>query len=317
MTNKSSYTVVGAFVLVLGAVFIWGVLWISAGGPPQRFDHYLVYMLESVSGLNVDSPLKYRGVDVGKIEQISIDLENPERIRLLLQVQQGTPITADTVATLEYQGLTGIANINLSGGRPGSPPLGPTPGEDYPVITTRPSLFARLDATISHLLENLTTTSANINALLNDENRASVSRSIENVATITDSLADQSGELENITSNLVVTLENVRAASASLPQLMERFSESADAIAGMAEQIQSIGDSVAAVSDDIQHVVTVSGADLEQFTGATLPDVAATAFELRLASENLRRMSEALAQDPSILLYGRPEPGAGPGERSQ
>jgi phospholipid/cholesterol/gamma-HCH transport system substrate-binding protein len=47
---------VGAFVLVLGAAFIWGILWISAGGTPQSFDRYVVYMTDSVSGLNVDAP---------------------------------------------------------------------------------------------------------------------------------------------------------------------------------------------------------------------------------------------------------------------
>ena len=82
MLSKSNYALVGAFVLVLGAAFIWAVLWISAGGPPQSFDRYLIYMTESVSGLNVDSPLRFRGVDVGKVEKIEIDLENPQRIRL-------------------------------------------------------------------------------------------------------------------------------------------------------------------------------------------------------------------------------------------
>src|SRR3990172_5337725 len=136
---------VGVFVLVLGAAFIWGILWISAGGKPQYLDWYLVYMSDSVSGLNVDASVKYRGVDIGKVEQLDIDSKNPEHVRLLLQVRQGAPITEDTVARLEYQGLTGIANVNLSGGRAESRPLARTPGEEYPVIKGRPSIFASLD----------------------------------------------------------------------------------------------------------------------------------------------------------------------------
>lgn len=314
MTTKSSYTLVGAFVLVLSAVFIWGVLWISSGGPPQRADYYLVYMTESVSGLNVDAPLKFRGVDVGKVEQISIDSKNPERIRLLLQVRQGTPITEDTVATLEYQGLTGIASINLIGGRVDSQPLRQIPGEEYPVITSRPSLFARLDATMSDLLGNLIQTSANINALLNEENRANVSRSIENITILTDNLADQSDQLETVVAHLSVTLENSRTASMEFPKLMHQFSKSAEAITDMADQIRGAAENLAAASAGIEQTVDSSGGDLAYFTSATLPDIAAMVTELRVASENLRRASESLAQDPSVLIYGHPAPERGPGE---
>jgi len=298
MISKSSYALVGVFVLVLSAVFVWGVLWISSGGPPQNYDRYLVYMTDSVSGLNVDAPLKFRGVDVGKVERITIDANNPERIRLQLQVRQGTPINVDTVATLEYQGMTGIASVNLSGGRIDSPPLGRTEGEDYPVITARSSIFSNLDLTLSELLNNLIQTSASLNALLNDENRANVSRAIANITGLTDKFVDQSRQLDTIIENLATTLENTRTASVGFPELILQFSHSAEAITRMADQIGGMSENLAA-----------------DLSTTTLPEVAAMVSELRLASENLRRMSEALAEDPSILLYGRPELKPGPGEQ--
>lgn len=314
MTSKSSYMLVGVFVLVLGAAFVWGILWISAGGTPQSMDRYLVYMTDSVSGLNVDASVKYRGVDIGKVEQLDIDSKNPEHVRLLLQVRQGAPITEDTVATLEYQGLTGIANVNLSGGRAESRPLARTPGEEYPVIKGRPSIFASLDTTLSDLLTNLTQTSAGINALLGEENRANVSRSIENVAIFTDRFAQQSGKLEEIIAHLDATLQNTRAASADMPQVMQQFSQSAQAITRMADQIRSLGEDLAAASAGIEHTVDASSDDLVDFTRTTLPEISEMVYELRLAAENLRRMSDALAQNPSLLIYGAPEPKPGPGE---
>ncbi len=314
MTSKSSYTLVGVFVLVFSAAFIWGVLWISAGGKPQRFDYYLIYMTESVSGLNVDSTLKYRGVDMGKIEQITIDTANPERIRLLVQVRQGTPITEDTIATLEHQGLTGIANINLSGGRVDSQLLRKPPGEEYPVIQTRPSLFVRLDTNLSDLLANLVLASANINALLSEENRANVSRVVEDVAILTDNLADQSGRLDTIVTHLGVTLENASAASEEFPELVHQLSQSAAAIVRMLDDIGILGADLASATASIQQTVRAGGDDLVHFTSTTLPELAETVFELRLAAENLRRMSESLAQDPSVLIYGKNEPEPGPGE---
>lgn len=300
MISKTSYAMVGAFVLILTTAFIWGMLWISVGGPPQDYDRYLVYMMDSVSGLNVDAPVKFRGVDVGKVEEISIDPESPERIRLLLQVHRGTPITNDTVANLEYQGLTGIANINLTGGWHDSLPLGRSETDEYPVIAARSSIFSHLDLTLSELLDNLIETSASLNDLLNEENRANVSRSIENIANITEKFADQSRQLDAIIDNLNATLENTRAASVGLPELVLQFSRSAEAIARMADQMGAVGENLAA-----------------DINTTTLSEISAMVHELRLASENLRRMSETLVEDPSVLIYGSPEPRPGPGEKKR
>jgi phospholipid/cholesterol/gamma-HCH transport system substrate-binding protein len=314
MTSKSTYMLVGAFVLVLGAAFIWGVLWISAGGTPQSIDRYLVYMEDSVSGLNVDAPLRYRGVDVGKVEKISIDERNPERIRLVLQVRQGTPVSADTVATLEYQGLTGIASVNLSGGTAASPSLGPTPGEEFPVIQSRASFLSRLDKTLDGLLANLTQTSQSINEVLGDENRVNVARSIENVAVLTERIAQQSAQLESIINHLEATLRNTSVASADFPALVQQFSRSAESITAMADEIRAVGENLSSASGTIGAAVDASSADLVQFTGTVLPEMAALLEDLRVAALNLRRMSETLEQDPSVLLRGNPEPIPGPGE---
>ncbi len=314
MISKSSYAVTGVFVLVLGVIFIWGVLWISSGGRPLDFDRYLVYMTDSVSGLNVDAPVKYRGVDVGKVEQITIDMDNLERIRLLIQVRQGTPVTVDTVANLDYQILTGIASINLSGGNMDSARLMKPENEDYPVIAARPSIFSSLDLTLSDLLNNLMQTSSRLNELLNEQNRANVSRTLENVAGLTTEFANQSSKLDVIIENLSATLENTRTASVGFPALIDQFSESALAITRMADQISAIGGNLASASDGIDQAVARSSEDVVEFTGSTLPEIAAMVSELRLVSENLRRMSEALAEDPSLLLYGAPEPRPGPGE---
>jgi phospholipid/cholesterol/gamma-HCH transport system substrate-binding protein len=314
MISKSSYALTGVFVLVLGTVFIWGLLWISAGGPPQSLDRYLVYMSDSVSGLNIDSAVKFRGVDVGKVEQISIDPKNSERVRLQLLIRQGTPITVDTVANLEYQGLTGLGSVNLSGGRADSKILRRGESEEYPVIQARSSLFSSLDLTLSDLLNNLIETSAGINDLLNEQNRANFSRSIENIAEVTEKFSEQSQQLEAIIENLSVTLENTRAASVGFPGLIQDLSESAQAITRMADQINTVGENLASASAGIDQAANQTGSDLADFTGSTLPEIQAMVSELRLASENLRRMSDALAQDPSLLLYGMPEREPGPGE---
>ena len=105
-----NYAIVGAFVLVLGSALIAGVLWLASGGAFQtKYDSYLAIMEESVSGLNLNAPVKYNGVDVGKVRAIQLDPANADHVWLTFAIERGTPIRQDTVAVLKTQGLTGIA----------------------------------------------------------------------------------------------------------------------------------------------------------------------------------------------------------------
>jgi phospholipid/cholesterol/gamma-HCH transport system substrate-binding protein len=121
METKVNYAVVGAFVLLLGVALVGGVLWLASGGAFQKgYVLYTAVVQESVAGLNVNAPVKYRGVDVGVVRDIQLDPQNPEQVRLTLAMARGTPIKQDTVAVLKTQGLTGIAYMELSGGSPGA-----------------------------------------------------------------------------------------------------------------------------------------------------------------------------------------------------
>jgi len=91
MAQKSSFVLVGLFVLVLGIGLVAGILWLTTGGPPKDYDYYRVYMTESVSGLSVDAAVKYKGVNVGRVRDISLDPENPEQVRILLGWLGATP----------------------------------------------------------------------------------------------------------------------------------------------------------------------------------------------------------------------------------
>ena len=120
METKVNLTVVGLFVLVLGAAGIAAVLWLGSGRLSQKqYGTYLAYFTESVSGLNLHAPVRSRGVAVGSVREISLDPANPERVRLVLEVEQGTPVKEDSVAILGVQGLTGLAYVELSGGTRG------------------------------------------------------------------------------------------------------------------------------------------------------------------------------------------------------
>jgi phospholipid/cholesterol/gamma-HCH transport system substrate-binding protein len=107
------------------------------------------------------------------------------------------------------------------------------PGEDYPIIQSRPSIFASLDKSLEGLMASLTETSTSLNALLSENNRTNVARSLESIATLSDNFARQSSHLETLIKHLEVTLANSSTASENFPQLVSEFTRSAEAITRM------------------------------------------------------------------------------------
>lgn len=169
MEEKVNLTVVGAFVLIFGTALIVFTLWLSSGKAyGVSYDLYHVYMEESVSGLNLNAPVRYRGVEVGRVRKIMLAPGNVEQVQLTLAIESGTPVKADTVAVLQTQGLTGLASVDLKGGSRNAAVLQAREGETYPVIRAGPSLMVRLDASLTdaaHILRNLARTSEDLPGL--------------------------------------------------------------------------------------------------------------------------------------------------------
>lgn len=305
--NSIQYTLVGLFVIGLGGALIAGVLWLGAGGPGRAYQLYVVYMAESVAGLSRDGAVKYRGVDVGRVREISLAPDNPELVRLLLEVDEGTPVKQDTVATLETQGLTGLAYVNLLGGSQSAPPLTAAPGKPYPVIPSRPSVWGRLDRSLGELVDNLIEASKQLKTLLSDDNQQLLVSTLKNLNRISSAVAARSDTVGGALDDLASTLRSARDASAELPELVTQLQHSAAALERMANDI-------AAAGNEVRDTVRTSGDELGRFTSSTLPDATVMTQELRRAAQNFRRLSESLQRDPSILLRGAPPQPPGPGE---
>jgi phospholipid/cholesterol/gamma-HCH transport system substrate-binding protein len=307
MTGKTNYVLVGLFVLALTLTLIAGVLWLGSGGPGRVYDEYLLYMQESVSGLSRDNAVKYHGVDVGRVREIALDPRRAEEVRLLLEIDRGTPIREDTVATLETQGLTGLAYINLTGGAAASPALKARPGEQYPVIQSRPSTWGRLDRAVEELATNLIGVSKRFELLLSDENQRHISRSLAHLDDLSSALAERSGDMASALDDLTTTLRHTRDASTGLSDLVTTLKSAASALERMADEIRD-------TSASVRRVVRARDRDLQRFTGEALPEAAVMINEARRAAQNLRRFSEQLERDPAVLLRGGPPRAPGPGE---
>lgn len=307
-----NYTLVGAFVLTLGAALVAGVLWLAAGGAwRQKVDLYLTIMEESVSGLSVNAPVKFKGVDVGQVRVIQLDPANPDRVLLTLVIQRGTPITVDTLAVLRTQGLTGISSIELAGGVRGSAPLLPSAEGELPLIPSKPSLSARLEDVLTTVLAKVEHTSSTLDALLSEENRAAVASSLADLAKLTRTVSARAPAIDTAIGNAASTLQDTRRAAATmaaeLGPVVARVGRSADALEKMAV------DTALASAQAASAVVGV-GRDVRQIAADTAPELQRLLAELQVLSTSLRRFSDAAERSPTSLLLGRGVVADGPGE---
>lgn len=218
METKSYYAAVGFFVIVLSAIGIIIALWLSVGIGRKPHTNYTLYMEESVAGLSLSAPVKYNGVDVGAVKKITIDPTDPERVVIIIAIAPTTPINTATRATLNMQGVTGIAYIELSGSNPNAPPLTIQPGQQYPIIATAPSLLFRMDVAIDRLSENLKKVSASVKTIFNKKNGLLLQDTLENIDGASRRLNAAMGSAQFTLQNSNVTLETIN--NEMLPQVM-------------------------------------------------------------------------------------------------
>jgi phospholipid/cholesterol/gamma-HCH transport system substrate-binding protein len=303
---------VGAFVLVLGSALIAIALWIASGGAWQKkVDLYQAVEDESVGGLNLNAPVKYNGVEVGKVRSIKLDAVNPQRVHLVFAIERGTPIQIETVAVLKTQGLTGIAYVELAGGSPNGPLLVATQAGELPLIRTKASLSARLENVLTNVAAKLDSTSNNVNKLLSDENRAAFSSALADIAAVSRTVAARQATLDTTITNLGRTMDNSARLSAQLnaqiDPLVLRISRSAAAI-------EKMGNDTAAAGTQAGITVEAVGADVQRLTAQTVPAIQMLVNDLSVLSASLRRLTEQTERNPASLLRGRGTVPDGPGE---
>ncbi|MDH4081704.1 MAG: MCE family protein [Nitrospira sp.] len=320
MEPKVNYILVGSFVAFLGAAVLVGILWLGKTDYRGSYDRYEAYMKESVAGLSVDSTVKYRGVDVGRVRDIALRPDNPEEVLLILDIARGTPIKTDTLAVLETQGLTGLATVNLTGGSREAPALVAVEGQMYPVIKTGPSLFFRLDEAVSRLLSeeglaqlivHLDSAAVGVTKMLDEENQTLLKRTIKDLSDVAQTIAAHRTQIDQSLNGAAKGADNLVKLTASLnaqvPTLLAGINKSVVALDRATEEL-------AKTSKTVGTVVNESKPELQQFTKRTLPEAGLLVTELRQLTGTLTRVARELEREPSSLVFGRKAQPRGPGE---
>lgn len=298
MEHRVSYTVIGAFVLILGGMLVVGLLWLAAGGATTRYNTYALFLKSGAASLNRDSPVLYHGVPVGRVNAISLDPENPTQARVLLDIREKIPIKVDTRASVETRGVTGSGYVNLTGGAPGAPLLTAKPGQEYPIIPAQESGIESLTTAAQRVAQRIMEISGRLQKILSDKNVAAITASLRNIRDITSGLAARTKQLDAAIDHLDGTLANAQTASAKLPALIDQVHAT---IAG----IRSVADKVGGAASGVDATTT----KLRQLT----PQAAHLLQQLTLASDSLEALLQQLGRQPSVLIMGKQQQ-PGPGE---
>lgn len=298
---------VGIIVLVLFASLVSVGLWLSVGFNQKEYTLYTVYINESVSGLSEDSPVKYNGVQVGFVKKIRLNTNDPRQVELLLSIEDDIPITTSTFATLISQGITGVTYVGLSAGSSNLTPLQKMPGEPYPVIPTKPSLFNQLDTVLKEVAENVNKVSMQTQRIFNEENARYIRKSLANIDRFSTVIADDSAHIDRSLKNADIMLANVARASKDFPATMKELKS------GILHFNQLMG-TLGTAGKDISKTMVSGKKAVDKFSQQTLPPAVILLNRLNAISANLEEVSKELRQNPSVVLRGTKPPKPGPGE---
>lgn len=305
MENRAYALMVGIFVILLGAGVAGAVWWFSSGGAQTK--EFLVVSQRSVSGLNAQSGVRFRGVRVGKVT--NIDLHGKGEVRILIRVAADTPVTRATRARVGMAGITGQGYVQLEDD--GSDPvlLVPRVKGETPVITLGQGLMDDLAERGRDVLERLRDSIARVQKILSDENLAHIDNTLAQLATSSEHLQRTLAQTSALAADArrFASPENAARISATLSQIQ---SASAHLAPAMADVRNAVG-KVDAAASRIDRV----GADLQStLTGDALPRVNQLTTDLQLNAQQLGRVLDDMQRSPQMMLMGKGQPTPGPGE---
>jgi len=315
MNPKVNYALVGLFVVIFGSALIAWIFWLGVGIEKKSYNTYVSYMFQSVAGLNTNAQVKYRGVEVGKVVSISLDTENTERVKLLMDIEEDIPIKQDSIATLATQGITGLAYIELSGGSRKAPLLNPTDEQPLPEIVTGPSLFVRLDTALSDMFVKFTTiaeeisgVSASVKILLSEGNQQSINRTLQNLEQMTSQMNTHITQLSKHIQLAEDILDNTKDATKEFPDVIKNASVSM-------QSVQKILVTLGKTTENFDKAVLGTQKDVSRSAAATLVQMAQLFDELQRTTQALNRLLQDFERNPNMFIFGRKVEKAGPGEQ--
>jgi len=306
MERDAKYAAVAAFAMLAIAAAVAFVWWYSGSGERRDFVRYEIYFDGSVSGLARGSPVRFLGVDVGRVRNLAIARENPSRVRVTAEIDSEAPISGATRARLGLLGLTGLLFIDLQQDPDADPARVLGEGQRYPVILSRKGDIEAFVERLPDLLGHTARLVERVEGLLSDENLNAVSTTLANVETA-------SRDLPAVTRSAAELAAELRRTSAEVSALAQKVHAVADTAGPQIEaslaDVRATAEKMSRTADSLERIVAGNEASLSQFAGSGVADLQALVVDLRGASDEVRALARNLRDRPSSLLIEQKESG--------
>jgi phospholipid/cholesterol/gamma-HCH transport system substrate-binding protein len=298
--RDTNYVVVGAFVLLVIGIAVSFVYWYSGQKEKHSYRRYEIYYDGTVAGLTAGSPVRYLGVDVGKVARIMLEPRNRKRVEVIADIEEVAPIDARTQALLSLQGVTGLLFIDLEED-PNSTATGPLPqGDRYPVIRSAPSDLDEFLRNLPALAKRATDLVNHVDQVFSDENVKNLKVALANLRVASERTPALLHQIEGLVDNLGHTSDEVDAAAVDFRRVTN---ESEPDIKVALANVRRITDALASTSDRLNQFMTDNEPALSRFAGHGLPELERLLHESRDAVRDIRDLSRSLRQNPNEVLY--------------
>lgn len=304
MEREANYLAVGSFVLLVLVVGVLFVYWYSGAGERHRnFKRYEIYFDGSVSGLSEGGPVRYLGVDIGRVESIEVDSRSANRVLVIADIDAGTPISDRTVAQLSLQGITGVMYIDLRQLTPqdtGRRLLARVPSQRYPVI---PSVHSDLDlvlGTLPDLASRLADLIDRGSSVLSPQNVEDIRQMLQNLDQATAGLPESARSLQQLLATANTTVTNLRELVANLRDVSQ--TAGTDVVTAV-QKLKVTTDNLASASAKLDAFVARNGDQVSGVIADAGPQLEALLRDSRAAMNQINDLTRTLRENPSRLLY--------------
>lgn len=303
MENRAHALAAGLFTLLLGAALAAVALWF--GKDDVKLIPYVMTTSSSVTGLKVEAPVRYRGVDVGKVDDISIDTANSGRVRIRIGIREGTPITRSTYAQLGYQGITGLAYVLLGDDGKSKEAL-QSGSEEIAAIRMKPSLMDDGESLFGSIVE----ITDKVNQLLAEENQGRVRRTLAGLEEVTQRASAVTKKLAPSLEAMPGLISEAKGMAADARASLRKTDELIGSVNGLALKLDQRVDTLTHAVASVEEVGVTARAVGEE----TMPRMNALMDDVSKETRTLGRVINTLGDNPQSIVFGTPPGRPGPGE---
>jgi phospholipid/cholesterol/gamma-HCH transport system substrate-binding protein len=300
MDRDSNYVAVGAFVLLVIAMAVSFVFWYTDQQDKRTYQRYEIYFPGSVSGLTAGSPVRYLGVDVGKVARIMLDPQQRKTVQVIADIDSTAPIDDRTRASLSLQGVTGLLFVDLEQDPKAESTGAMEQGQRYPMIRSRRSDFDVLLSNLPALTTHLVELADHFNQVFSDDNVRSLKATLDNARQASERLPSTIREVQLLVADVRRATDEVQGTVSELRGVIQK--DSPDLSTALAN-IRQISDNLAKTTQRLNSFVAENEPDVSRFTRQSLPQLEQLLRESRQAVRDFRDLSRSLKRDPSQLIY--------------